>query len=154
MLVREKDGSEIEIMTNQWQPNLKLIQQPMERDAETKTFKSGCFVEDYGEGLGEQTVSRTPQEDQQCQLTWAHGGSQRLSHRPKNMQSLDLDHLHICSRCAAWSSCGFHDNWSGCILWLCCLPLDPFLLTGLPCLDSVGEDAFSLAVTWCARVGW
>ena len=31
----------------------------------------------------------------------------------KGMQGLDLDPLHICSRCAAWSSGGYPNNWSG-----------------------------------------
>jgi hypothetical protein len=42
----------------------------------------------------------------------------------------------------------------GAFLWLCCLPLDPYPLAGLPCLISVGENALSPAVTWCARAGW
>ena len=41
--------------------------------------------------------SRTAQEDLQSQLTWAHGGSQRLNHESKSMQGLDLGvpHQHI-----------------------------------------------------------
>lgn len=31
--------------------------------------------------------------------------------------------------------------------------MDPILLTG-PCLKSVGENAPSPEVTWCAKVGW
>jgi hypothetical protein len=42
-------------------------------------------------GLGEPEGPRTPQEDIQSQLTWAHGGgSQRLNHQSKSMHSLDL----------------------------------------------------------------
>ena len=47
--------------------------------------------------------SKTPQEDLQSQLTWTYRDSQI---EPKNMQELDLGPLHICSRYAAWSSCG------------------------------------------------
>jgi hypothetical protein len=32
----------------------------------------------------------TPQEDQQSQLTWTLGGSQRLSYQPKSIYGLDL----------------------------------------------------------------
>ena len=35
---------------------------------------------------GKLEVSRTPQEDVQSQINWAHGGSQRLDHQPKSMQ--------------------------------------------------------------------
>jgi hypothetical protein len=31
----------------------------------------------------------TPQEDQQSQLTWTPGSSQRLSHQPKSISELD-----------------------------------------------------------------
>jgi hypothetical protein len=32
-------------------------------------------------------------------------GFQGLNYQPKNIHGLDLGPLHICSRCAAWSSC-------------------------------------------------
>ena len=32
--------------------------------------------------------------------------------------------------------------------------MDPVLLTGLPCLATVGEDVPSPAVTWGASIGW
>jgi hypothetical protein len=38
--------------------------------------------------LRELEGSRTPQEDLESQLTWAHGGSERLNHQPKSMQAL------------------------------------------------------------------
>jgi hypothetical protein len=79
-----------------------------------------------GKGMREPERSRTPQENLQNQLTWAHGGSQRLSHQPKSMHGLDLGPLHIWNRCAAVSD-------SVACLWI------PFPLTGLPYLASVGE---------------
>lgn len=36
----------------------------------------------------------------------AYGGTQRLNYLPKRVQGLNLDPLHIYSKCAAWSSCG------------------------------------------------
>lgn len=33
---------------------------------------------------------KTPQEDLQSQLTWVHGGSQKLNHQSKSMQGPDL----------------------------------------------------------------
>jgi hypothetical protein len=40
----------------------------------------------------------TLQDDQQSQLTWILGGSQRLNHQPKSIHGLDLGNPHICSR--------------------------------------------------------
>jgi hypothetical protein len=58
--------------------------------------------------------------------------------------------LHICSRCAAWSSYRAPNNWTGGYPWPCFLPVYLAPLTGLSCLIS--EDVPSHAVTWCA--GW
>jgi hypothetical protein len=53
--------------------------------------------------------------------------------------------LHICSKCAALSSCGYPKNWSrGC---LCYLPMDPVSLTMLSCLASVEDDMSNPVVT-------
>jgi hypothetical protein len=35
-------------------------------------------------------MSRTPQDDLQSQLAWAHAGSQSLNYQSKSMQGLDL----------------------------------------------------------------
>jgi hypothetical protein len=72
----------------------------------------GSLVEERGIGLRELEGSRTSQGNLQSQLAWAHGGSQRLKHQPKNTEGLDPGPLHIC-RCAAWFSCGVPNNWSG-----------------------------------------
>jgi hypothetical protein len=45
-------------------------------------------MEVLGEGLKALKVMATPQEDQQCQLTWTTGSSQRLSYQPKNIHRL------------------------------------------------------------------
>jgi hypothetical protein len=76
----------------------------------------------------------------------------RLS-KTESTKGLDLGPLHICSRCAACSSCGVPNNWSGSCLSLCCGPLDLVPITGLPCLALVGEGVFSPAATWCTRMG-
>lgn len=54
------------------------------------------------------------------QLTWTHGGSQRLSHQPKSTHSLEISSLHICIRCTS-CSCGLPNNWCRGYLWLCYL---------------------------------
>ena len=69
----------------------------METDAETHRQISGGAQESCGRvgiELGELEGSRTPQEDLQSQLTWAHESPQRLNHQPKNMQRLDLGPPH------------------------------------------------------------
>ena len=38
-------------------------------------------MEVFGEGLEALKEVETPQEDQQSQLTWAHGDSQKLNHQ-------------------------------------------------------------------------
>jgi hypothetical protein len=38
---------------------------------------------------------RIPWEDQQNQLTWTLGSSQKLNHQPKNIHRLDLGCLHL-----------------------------------------------------------
>ena len=65
------------------------------------------------EGLQAPEGTGTPQEDQQSQLTWTLGGSQRLNHQPKSIHGLDLVLPCICSKCPAWSSCDSPNNWSG-----------------------------------------
>jgi hypothetical protein len=89
----------------------------MKRDVEATPnirWSSGSLMEELGEGLRDLKRTGTPQEDQQSQLSWTFGGSQRLNHdKPKNEHKLDLCPLHKCSRCTAWSSCGFPKNWSG-----------------------------------------
>jgi hypothetical protein len=89
---------------------------------------------------------RTPQEDQQSQLTWALGSFLRLNHQPKIEHRLDLGTLHICNRCAAWSPYGT-PNWSRAVPEsVACLPADLVPLTRPPSLASVGENMPSIAV--------
>ena len=54
--------------------------------------------EELGERLRDLKKTGTPQEDQESQLVWILGGSQRLNHQPKSEQELDLGPIHICSR--------------------------------------------------------
>ena len=49
-------------------------------------------MEVLGEGLKTLKMTGTPQEDQQSQLTWTLGGSQRLSHQPKSTHELNQGH--------------------------------------------------------------
>jgi hypothetical protein len=83
--------------------------------------------------------------------TWS---SQRLTHQQyKDWTNPPLSPPpppHICCRCAAWS--WVPNNWSGCYTKSCCLSVE-YVPAWLPCLASVGKDAPSPAVTWCARVG-
>lgn len=75
-----------------------------------------------------------------------------MSHQPKNLQGLDLGLTHICSGVAACPLCRFSINWRRSCLWLCCLPMVPLPLPGLP--SWALEEAFSLAGTRCPRVRW
>jgi hypothetical protein len=75
---------------------------------------------------------------------------------PTREYGLDLSHLHISSRCAAWSLCGPCNNWIRGYLLLYCLPLD-----SLPQLDCLVLPQWvkicivlrRLAVLGCIRGG-
>jgi hypothetical protein len=69
------------------------------------------LIQELGAGLKVLKGIGTPQEDQQNQLTWTSGSSQRLSQQQKNTQGLDLGPWHICSRHAAWSPCDLPETW-------------------------------------------
>jgi hypothetical protein len=114
-------------------------QQLTETDAETHSQPLHRAQEvlwgSWGEGLRNPEGIRTSQEDQQSQLTWTFGGSQRLNHQPKtNTWVGPRSPAH--SRCAAWSSCRSPNNWSGGRPWLCCLSVDPVPLTALSGLSE------------------
>ena len=55
------------------------------------------------------------------QLTWDHGGLWVLDHQSGSRQDL----LHICSKYAAWCSCGSPNKWNWGCLSLCSLQLGP-----------------------------
>jgi hypothetical protein len=55
-------------------------------------------MEELGRKIEGPEGARTPQEDQQCQLTWTPGSSQRLSHQPKGKHGLNQDPQHISNR--------------------------------------------------------
>jgi hypothetical protein len=102
--------------------------------------RSETLMEEPGEGLKALKNIGTPQEDQQNNP----GSSLRLSHQPKNIHRLDQGPQNICSRYAAWSSCGPQTTASGAVPN--CEICSP---TQLPFLASVGEMCRDL----CARVG-
>ena len=56
------------------------------------------LMKELGEGLKALKGIGTPQEDQQCQLTWTPGSCQRLSHQLKSEHGLDAGPWHIYSR--------------------------------------------------------
>ena len=120
-------------------------------------------MEELGEGLRALKVIGTPQ-DQQSQLTWTFGGPRDWTtiQRAYISWTMPPQFPHICSRYAAWSSCGGLQQLkcgrgygAGCP-WLCYLPANSEPLNGLPCLASVEENVPSPAVTCyaSARVGW
>lgn len=72
---------------------------------------------------------------------------------PESTHGTDLGPLHICNSCTSRSSCGTpNSRRSGC-LRLCYMPLDPFPLTLLPCLASIGDVPSSTA-TLLVKEAW
>ena len=65
----------------------RLYQQLIETEADTANvgLRSETPMEELGEGLKELKRMAISQEDQQCQLTWTPGSSQRLRHQPKSI---------------------------------------------------------------------
>lgn len=70
----------------------------------------------------------------------------------KDQRPSPFSALHICSRCAAWSSYGSPNNWSRVLAWLYWLPVDPVPLNRLY-LASMGDVPID-AVNWGSRVSW
>jgi hypothetical protein len=100
-------------------------------------------------------VSRTPQEDLLSQLTIGTTGAHRDGHQPESTQELDLGSLHICSKCAAWSSRGFPNKQTGgCLGSLLPAIGSPSPYMGFLVWASVREDVPNLARTRCHSVGW
>ena len=52
-------------------------------------------MEGWEEGFRGPKKTVTPQEDQESELTWTLGDSQRLNLQPKSIQGLDLSPPHI-----------------------------------------------------------
>jgi hypothetical protein len=96
-------------------------------EADWNRCRSGTLREELEEGLRALKQRWTLQEDQQSQLTWTIGSSQRLSHQPKNTHRLELGPQHICSRHAVQA---LHAppsrNWSGGSPKCCSLLWYPF----------------------------
>jgi hypothetical protein len=61
-------------------------------------WSSGSHMEELREGLRNPKRKGILQEDQQSQLTWTLGSSQRTNHQPKNIHRMDVGPLHICKR--------------------------------------------------------
>ena len=59
-------------------------------------------MEETGEGLRAPKRIGTLQEDQQSQLTWILGGSQRLSHQPKSKHRFVLGPSSMCNLVFKW----------------------------------------------------
>jgi hypothetical protein len=125
----------------------------MEADAETNIKQRlGSLLEEWEIELGKPGVrSRTPQEDRQNQVTLGPWG---LTDKPGSMQGFDLGPLHICSKCAGWSSYRSSNKWSRGCLHLCSLPLNSLPLPGLLGWAPLGEDVPSPAGSRYSRVGW
>jgi hypothetical protein len=50
-----------------------------------------------------------------------------LGYQSGSMQEVDLDSIHICSKCAAWSSCGSSNKWNEGLYQSLFLQMDPYL---------------------------
>lgn len=125
----------------------KLIQRPIAKH-QVKLGESCGWVGDRIEWDWE--ITDTTRRPTLCTLV--NGGSQRLTYQPHSMLRMILDPLHICSRSAAWSSCGYpHNRSRGCTRF-CHLPVSPVPLTGLLRKVLVGEDVPSPADPWCTWV--
>ena len=98
----------------------------MQRCTAKQEAELGNLVEEWRIGLNEQEGSRTPQEDLQSQLIWAHRGSQRLNHQPMSMQRLDLGPYTFVTDVQLGLHVGPLTIESESCLQVCCLPLDPF----------------------------
>jgi hypothetical protein len=120
-------------------------------------IRQSCgIVEELGEGLKDPEGIETPQKDQQNQLIWTLGSSQRLNYQPKRKHGLDLAHpnppyIYIVDIQLIFSG-GFPSIWSGNCSWICCLVENIIPLTELPCLASVGEDEHSPTVILYSRM--
>ena len=84
----------------------------METDTETHRqhhIVLGRLAEKGGIELSKLEGSRT-QEDPTESTSMGPWGLTGLNYQPKSMQWLDVGPIHVCNRCAAWSSCGFTNN--------------------------------------------
>ena len=93
-------------------------------------------MDELVEGLGALKVIETPQENQQTQLIWALGGSQRLNHQSINYR-LDLATLSY----VVYVQPGLHVGPKQLEVEgypkSCCLSMESVPLTRLSCLASV-----------------
>jgi hypothetical protein len=87
-------------------------------------------------------------------LVWTLGDSQRLNHQQNNIYGLDLGPLHICSRYAAWSSCGFPNNWSRGWLSLKLFPICGIHLPNWAALSGISREGLPLTLQRFDVPGW
>jgi hypothetical protein len=59
-------------------------------------------LEELREGFKELKGMVTLQEDQQCQLGWTPGSSQRLSYQPKSIYGLVTSDTYVGEGCLVW----------------------------------------------------
>jgi hypothetical protein len=76
-------------------------------------WSSESILEELGKGIEGPKRIGTPKEDQPSQLTCIFRGSQRPNHQQKTEHGLGMGHQHICRSCAALSSYGSPNIWSG-----------------------------------------
>ena len=120
------------------------------RDPQSNIRQSSeSLVEELGKGLRNLDGIGTPQEDQWCPLTWTLGDFQRLSYQLKNIQGLDLGHLHIGSLVFMRIPQQLEQGLTLTLLPTCrCCP--PTELSWL----ASAEDVPSPTVTRGVRLGW
>lgn len=131
-----------------WKASSSIRWRQMQRPMLNIRQSPGSLVEEWGMEANKSEKKRT---SPQSRLTLDQGEwSQILGHQPRIMQDLDLDHLHICNKCAIWCSYGYPNTWIRDCLGLCSLSLDaltPYLdcLFGPQwermCIDLLGLDA-------------
>ena len=68
--------------------------------------------------------TRTTEKELHGQVICDHECSESMDHQQLSMQELDLEYLHISSKCADQYSCGYSNKESWDCLVLCILPLD------------------------------
>ena len=116
-----------------WEPSPKLMQ---------TAGRGGGRIEKAREF---KVTTRKPTELTNLDLK----GSQRMNHQPESMHGMGLVLLHICNRCASWTSCGYTNSSCKSDIWLCCLSPNWDALSWL-----IEENASSPTITCYAKDGW
>ena len=131
-----------------WEPSITVLWEASFSPWCKHFWSSGSLVKDWVDRLKKTEVSRTPQEDQQSQLTCFHGGSERLDHHPKIIHGqylgpyTFLTDLHICLHMKQGLSVSLLPNF------------ESISLSWAAVSGKVKEDTHSPGATCCARVDW